>query len=429
MADLDPFPRRSYWQSSSFKMAFLFTLLLGFGIGALGYAGYHTARDSYLDSIKQLQETERRFLSGLDTPQLVDLAAHAPAGRDYFFVMTNEDLPQRQMTQDHKYKAADFIVLPDGRRFAFSIDITEHTERYFFILRLCLFSIILMVAVAASSFLISFFVVSRTNRIAYTARHIMQTGNLAERIAVDSGWDDLSYMSRVLNEFLDRIEESLDGVRRVSDSIAHDLRTPLTRLRQGVEKLKKERDCSTTDDLVAEADQLLSTFNAVLRITRIESGDLRRGFAPVRLDTIMQDVADLYEPFAAEKKLHIETLLVPVTISGDRDLLFQAFANVMDNAIKFSGSGGEIRLESAMDEKGAVCRISDSGPGIPDTEKELVFKRFYRADHSRSLPGSGLGLSLVDAIVRAHEGQVILQDSLSGKGLVVEVVFPIVKNI
>ncbi len=288
---------------------------------------------------------------------------------------------------------------------------------------LCAIAIVCMLAVIAISFFISAFVVSRTNRIARTAHEIMETGNLAQRIEVDSRWDDLSYLSSVLNSFLERNQDLVEGVQRVSDNIAHDLRTPLTRLRNNLEDLKKQHTGATADSadaLIAEADHILGTFNALLRIARIETAQ-QRSFAPVALDGILHDIVDLYEPVAEQKGMKISLSTAPITYTGDRNLLFQAFANVIDNAIKFGTRDSAIDIALHASPAAITCTVRDRGPGIAAAERENVFRRFYRGEQSRTTQGNGLGLSLVQAVIDLHGGRIELGDG--NPGLVVKITF------
>lgn len=277
-----------------------------------------------------------------------------------------------------------------------------------------------------------------------SAIHTIMNGDLSERIPVDSRSSDFEDLIANLNVMLDRIEQLMQGVRQVSDNIAHDLRTPLTRLRNNLATLN--RDCDPNqkqivEDLIAEAEHLLATFNALLRIAQVESGNRRSGFCDVNLQTIVADVAELYEPLAADKMITLKynldnqrvaetkNELVADIISGDKDLLFQMVANLVDNAIKYTPAHGEVNLCVKVRSGRIDLVVSDSGPGIPDESKGKVFQRFYRVDKSRGKePGNGLGLSLVWAVVKLHNGSIELADthrSLSGEkhGLAVKVSF------
>jgi signal transduction histidine kinase len=274
-------------------------------------------------------------------------------------------------------------------------------------------------------------VVRRIEAINQTSRDIME-GDLSRRIPLGGSGDDFDQLADGLNRMLSRIETLMAGVRQVSDNIAHDLRTPLTRLRTKLEVLRAELESALGDghptsaaveETIADADVMLTTFNALLRIARIESGSQRAGFAEVDLAPLAQDVAELYEPVAADKD---QTLLVEVPRSalviGDRDLLFQALGNLVDNAVKYTPEGGRVTLRIRPLADTIAVEVTDSGPGIPPELRGEVFRRFFRADHSRSTPGSGLGLSLVQAVIQLHGASIELGDN--GPGLRVTVRVP-----
>ncbi len=266
--------------------------------------------------------------------------------------------------------------------------------------------ILLMAMVVMVSFLISRFVVTRTNMIAQTAQEIMETGDFSRRISIEGEWDDLSHMAQVLNLLLERTEQSMQGIRQVADNIAHDLRTPLTRLRN---KLEEAGDHA----LMAEADHLLTTFAALLRISNLELGRRHGTFQPVTLPALLRDVMELYEPLAEEKGIHLTSdmpLSEAITIEGDRNLLFQMLANLLDNAIKFTPQGGHVVVSLLPNE----IRIADTGNGIAAADKPRVFERFYRAENSRHSAGNGLGLSLVAVVAKIHHIAILLEDNHSG---------------
>ncbi len=289
-------------------------------------------------------------------------------------------------------------------------------ESYAHFQRLSILIMVFMSLVVLVSFVISTFVVSRINTIARTAREIMDTGDLSRRISIDTNWDDLSNLAQVLNGFLARLESLMDGIREVSNNIAHYLRTPLTHLRNQIEELKtKPATDADMDALLAESDRILAIFHSLLRIANIEKTKRHQALEEVNLAALLQDVAELYEPVAEEKNIRL--LLQQENrqiIKGDKHLLFQLFANVLSNAIKFSPAGGEVSVSIDADKNGVRILIDDHGPGIHASEKEAVFRRFYRGDASRSTEGNGLGLSLVKAIVDLHQGGIALEDNHPG---------------
>jgi signal transduction histidine kinase len=248
-------------------------------------------------------------------------------------------------------------------------------------------------------------------------------GDLSRRIPVDPAGDDIEELVAKLNRMLDELEKLVEGVRRVSDNIAHDLRTPLARLRNRLELLRSEAEEDkrpVVEQALAEADGLLATFNALLRIARIESGPGSSVFEAVDLSVLVDDVAELYEPLVEEagKELVVRNQR-GVSIRGDRDLVFQALANLVDNSLKYTPGGGriEISLTTTGDEVDVI--VSDDGPGISPAEREKVFQRFYRLDWSRSSPGAGLGLSLVAAVAELHQAKVHLEEYHPGLRVVV----------
>jgi len=246
-------------------------------------------------------------------------------------------------------------------------------------------------------------------------------GDLSQRIPVldDNRDDDFRRLIVNLNHMLDRIAQLMANLQQLSDNIAHDLRTPLTRLRNRIASLGSGAD-EARDEAVAgmlqESDDLLATFNALLRIAQIEAGSARSGFAPTDVALIVHDVCEFYEPLAAEKRQAVQ-LDLPPTCPGvfDRDLLFQAFANLLDNAIKYAPVDGHVAVVMRCAPETVEIEFRDDGPGIAESERTRVFERFYRVEASRSgYPGNGLGLSLVRAVGNLHGGAVELGDNAPG---------------
>lgn len=264
----------------------------------------------------------------------------------------------------------------------------------------------------------------RIESINRSIQKIME-GDLSKRIPVMSrGGGDFEELIRNFNNMLDRIESLMHGVRQVSDNIAHDLRTPLTRLRNHLVQLQLGLNDATEEDvdhLIHEADALLITFNALLRIARIESDNQRAGFADTRLAVILEDVVELYEPVASEAglELALDTPISPV-LWADRDLLFQAVANLVDNAIKYAGQKGHVEVSAKVGVGGIEIIVADDGIGIPPEDRDNVFRRFFRVEASRGVsPGNGLGLSLVAAVVKLHQGYIRLEDNEPGLAVVI----------
>jgi len=255
--------------------------------------------------------------------------------------------------------------------------------------------------------------------------HRIMDGDLTQRIPRSGGDDDFDKLIETLNCMLEQIEVLMQGVRQVTNNIAHDLRTPLSRLRRRLDMLRQdratdERNEELLEQTINEADGLLATFKALLRISEVESGSRRGGFENVDIGALLEDLIELYEPLSEEKgQTIVAERQQPQLIQGDRDLLFQVFSNVLDNAIKYTPYAGQIRLVVKDQPDLVQISVCDSGPGIPTDAHGKVFERFYRLEESRSSPGNGLGLSLVAAIVHLHYGRVELADCNPGLSLTI----------
>ena len=435
--------KRGYFRSSSFVMALLFTVLLGLASGILGYSGYYLNRNHFILSMEEILDTEYSYLKNAEASGQLQAILNERLdnpNRIYFLTKHKTDFVSGNISvyPDKSQHLKDGLIYftQEGTANIFSAKSYElgngltiligsnmsdliYTERV--ILWMGAATILLMMLVIIVSYFISTFVVSRTNHIAETARTIMDTGDLSRRIIIDSRWDDLGNMAYVLNNLLARIEELMTGIRRVSDSIAHDLRTPLTRLRNNLDTLSKDVQHNHIDSLMSEADHILSTFQAVLRISKIENAPSKEHFKNCDIKEILNDVMELYDPLAIEKSIHIESDMVSsAPYFGDTNLLFQMYANLLDNALKFTPAGGNIQISIAQNEdQKYVTVIQDSGVGITKEDQKYVFDRFYRGEKSRSSEGNGLGLSMVQAVVQLHNGQISLESH--GKGLRVTV--------
>lgn len=404
---------RRYVKSSSFVMALLFTVLCGAAATSLGFFINYFTKGHFVHSTESLLETQIAYVDALGVEQ-----AQQNTNGEYVFLTADGTLPDSieseimvltegiivyQSPEQEKQFAAKVHTLADGRRLLVSTDITDVANDFRFMQWLGLGSIVFVMLVVFFSYIISIFVVTGTNEIAGTARDIIKTGDLSRRIEVKSGWDDLSNMASVLNLLLDRIEALMQGVKQVSDNIAHDLRRPLTRLRNHIESLDSSAE---HDELLREVDQLMTTFNALLRISRIEQEKQRSRFRQTALADILRDVIDLYEPVAEDRQIQINATLVSYALNADRDLLFQAYANILDNALKYTPDNSTIQLIMQQDNGKLNVTIEDSGQGVEASELNRIFDRFYRTEEARHSPGNGLGLALVKAVIELHDGEV-----------------------
>jgi signal transduction histidine kinase len=263
----------------------------------------------------------------------------------------------------------------------------------------------------------------RVEQVNRTSERVM-AGNLSDRVPLHGTSDEFDQLAANLNRMLDQIERLMTAMREVTDDVAHDLRTPLSRLRAHLERALAEP--STTNPsagssegeairaAIAEADRLLATFNALLNIAELESGSHRDQTEPLNLSEVVQSAAELYEPVAEENGFVLAVAAEPgLRVRGDWHLLSQALANLLDNALKYAG-GGEIEIRAYQRAGQAVLEVADRGPGIPEADRETVLDRFIRLEASRTTPGNGLGLSLVRAIVRQHNGTLTLEDNRPG---------------
>jgi len=266
--------------------------------------------------------------------------------------------------------------------------------------------------------------VRRIDTIGRTSRAIME-GDLSARIPVRGNNDEIDQLVVGLNAMLDRIQQLMEGLRQVTSDIAHDLRTPLGRLRQRLEDAR-ERATSTgeyeiaTEAAIAEADGLLDIFSALLRIAQIEAGARKSAFAEVDLSALLGSITDAYAPSAEDAGHKLDAAIDGgVTITGDRQLLAQLFSNLIENALNHTPAGSTVRVVLRRTATGFEARVADNGPGIPEAEREKVFDRFYRLDRSRTTRGSGLGLALVKAIATVHDLSLALKDNDPGLAVVI----------
>ena len=331
---------------------------------------------------------------------------------------------------------ARVVALPNGMRLLVGRDVGE-PEKFRGLVRHALARALAIMFVGALA--IWFFVgrraLKRIDHMSDASRKIL-AGDLSQRLPEAGSGDEFDRLSRSLNTLLGRIERLNEGLRQVSDNIAHDLKTPLTRLRNRAEAAlvstdDKEGYRQALEETIAESDQLIRTFNALLMISRVEAGSSVAEMGEVDLSGLATDTAELYEPVAEEEGVVLTQDIAPgITVKGNRELLAQALANMIDNAVKYAGDGEESRITVglAADKQNVRLSVSDNGPGIPEDRREDVIKRFVRLDESRTKPGTCLGLSLVHAVAGLHGGALELSTTDTGNevrpGLDATIVLP-----
>lgn len=286
----------------------------------------------------------------------------------------------------------------------------------------------LFVLAAVASVTVTRRTVGRIESINATTKAIIESG-LGKRIPVRGSQDEWDRLAQNLNSMLQRIEDLMAEVKQVSDNVAHDLRTPLTRLRGRLERAGAEMKTpdqvrSLITGAVADLDDVLRMFASLMRISQIETANQGQPRRLVNVGEVAAQVAELFDAAAETKGGRVEAVNKrPILISADRDLLFDALANLVDNAIKHGRCGGQVTISSEQCETEVLVAVADDGPGIPADEHEHLFKRFSRLEQSRSKPGNGLGLSLVAAVARLHGARLTLSDN--APGLCVRLHFPI----
>ncbi len=458
--------------SSTFRLALLYMLLVGASVAILlafiywstaGYMARQTDATIGAEIQGLAEQYRRRGLAGLSTV-IAERIAHDPQGASIYLLADPGGSPiignldswppvtadaggwvqfRARQTQaetgvsiEHETRAKVFRLRGDLRLLV-GRDVRELAAIRDLILDAITWGLAITVGLALlGGWLMGAGIVRRLDVVNQVSREIMQ-GDLSRRVPTSGAGDDFDQLAANLNRMLERIEALMLSIRQVSDNIAHDLRTPLTRLRNRLELLQgadlSGEARAEVEVAIADADELLSAFNALLRIARIEAGSRRAAFAALDPLPLLQDVAEFYEPLAAESLQMIsveETSLNatqgkgtdskgakisnPCRLYADRDLLFQAVANLVDNAIKHSPSGGQIRLRAACTSTAVELSVTDEGPGIPPELHDKVLQRFYRIDESRAAPGHGLGLSLVQAVAQLHGAELCLEDAKPG---------------
>ena len=276
--------------------------------------------------------------------------------------------------------------------------------------------------------LVSRFFLKRTDAIARACRAIMD-GNLTTRVPVRGTGDELDRLSRTINEMLDRIAGLMENVRQVTNDIAHDLRTPVSHLRHRLEHARLKAGAAADYDKALEAaiaasDEILTLFAALLRIAQIEGGARRAGFASVDLAEVLGQMREIFGPVADDAR-HSLTVVAPepVTIRGDRELIVQLLSNLIENAIVHTPDGTRIELRLTSGSDGAVLCVEDNGPGVPEEEHAKLLQPLYRREASRSRPGHGVGLALVNAIAELHGARLRIGKSAAG-GFSISIAFP-----
>ena len=445
---------RRLLETSTFRLALIY--LASFGISALALLGFlYYATAGFM--ARQTEETIQAEIAGLYEQyraeglarlrEVIALRSAAQPHRSSIYLLIDplgqrvagnldrwpevapgpdggltfaiEVSPDGERVEQRRARAASFL-LTGGFRLLVGREVEDRLQVEAQIRRTLGWGLALTLLLGlAGGFVMSRGMLGRVDAINRTTRRIM-AGDFSQRIALTGSRDEFDQLAANLNAMLDQIERLLGGMRQVTDNIAHDLRTPLNRLRSRIEvALLQEPGRAETRALLeatlADAQAMIATFNALLDIARAEAGSERGGFEAVDLAALSRDLADLYRPVAENKQLTFEYHAAPaLEMRANRHLLAQALANLLDNAIKYTPPGGHVRLQVERGANGPLIAVADSGPGIPETDRERVLQRFVRLDATRSTPGNGLGLSLVDAVAKLHGAELMLTDNRPG---------------
>jgi signal transduction histidine kinase len=318
--------------------------------------------------------------------------------------------------------------LPGGIRLLVGRDLDEREHMFRIVTVAGRWSVALVVVLGVlGGIFVSRRVLNRVEAMTATAQTIM-AGDLSGRLSITGSGDEFDRLALNLNGMLERIDSLMRGLKEVTDNVAHDLKTPLTRLRNRCEAAlrmaKGDADYRRVlEETIEESVGLIRTFDALLMIARAESGEVRDGMAEFDIADVARDVGELYEPLAEDKGLSLQIQASEhATVKGNRELVSQALANLVDNAIKYAapdarpanGERAGIIVKTSTDKDQIMLSVSDHGPGIPAGDRSRVVERFVRLEQSRSEPGSGLGLSLVSAVARLHGGELRLEDNAPG---------------
>lgn len=323
------------------------------------------------------------------------------------------------------------FALQDGYKLLVGVDLDEQSRVRAIMFNAALWSVgLIMLLGVAGGWFVARRVLHRLDDINATSRSIID-GDLARRLKVAGTDDEFDRLASTTNAMLDRIQELMAGLKEVSDNIAHDLKTPLTRLRNHAEEaLRTARDedayRTALDRTIEESDKLIGTFNALLMIARAEGGRIDGALSEFDVAEAVHAVAELYEPVAEESGARIVVAAQsPLPLRGNRELVSQALANLIDNALKYSpkeegGPAGDVTIAAEKREGRIILSVADHGAGIPQADRQRVLERFVRLESSRTRPGSGLGLALVSAMVKLHGGSIRLEDNQPGLRVVLE---------
>jgi signal transduction histidine kinase len=428
------------FRSTSLRLAGLYTAVFAISVIVLGAITLFATRAALAqqfdariraESAALVQEYRAEGLKGVvdavherdATPGALDFGVQGPAGEPLAGRLANSRAAMgwSVLAQADRGKRESIrlfaVALPDGHKLLVGDDEERIESLDVVVLRgfgAALAGVVILGVVGG--YALSGDVHRRLAAISTTAEAIID-GDLARRVPVRGSDDDLDRLALTFNRMLDRISALMESLKQVSNDIAHDMRTPLTRLRQKLEAgLAAPQDRALAlESVLSDLDSILETFAALLRIAQIEGGARRAAFRPSDLAALARTVTEAFAPSAEDQRQALTASAgAPVLVDGDPELLTQMLVNLVENALRHAGPGARIAVQASRQGRAAVLSVTDDGPGVPEAERERLFDRFYRLERSRSTPGSGLGLALVAAVARLHGAEVSLHPANPG---------------
>lgn len=435
-----------WYRSAAYRIAFGYSAAFAAGVLLLGVAVFFVMHAAFVRQLDQRVTEEARFLAGefaqdepgeladaialrekASPPHVLFYAVYAPSGKRLYGVLDAGRSPlglHRITFRDEKGEPdagrAFALALPNGNRLVVvgDSDAVEKNDATVVAIFSAAFLALVMLGLSGGWFLGSY-LRRRLEAIQLSAQAI-SAGDMNRRIAVSGRDDEFDRLSATLNTMLERIARLLENLRQVSSDIAHDLRSPLARLRNSLEGALSDlsEDDAATPILrgaIVRVDDILSLFAAILRVSEIESGKMRARFEPIDLSAIATEIAESYAPAIAEDGRKLAwSIADDVVVCGDAELVAQAISNLLENAQIHTPEGTSINLSLAQDELRAILKVVDNGPGVSVADRPRIAERFVRLDSSRHLPGHGLGLNLVAAIARLHDAGLEFEDAAPG---------------
>lgn len=442
-------PTDNLWRATSFRIAMAASLLFLVVVTALFALAYRTATQTVERQLRAVSEADARQIAKLmtdrDYDDIIELRSPAaidgspiylvidPAGKT---ILRSDEVSSRALGPaafDVRRTVAANAVGLDGGEGVIGYGIAPQGGGYVFagrgdgqlrelreaLIRALLGAIVLTaLIVLGGGWIVARLVIGRIDEFRAAAQRVID-GDLSSRMPSGRGADEFMRLAQPLNAMLDQLEQSMESLQQISSDIAHDLRTPLARLKQRLEELERTKGARERADLIAatrrDADHMLEVFASLLRIAQIEAGAARSHFTQIDLSSLLRDLCQIYEPVAADGGRRLAwSIAGDLSVMGDRALLQQLFTNLIENALTHTPPSASLSVSLTSVDGGFEAVVQDDGPGIPRAERERIFDRFYRLEKSRTTAGTGLGLSLVRAIALAHDLQVRVGDATPG---------------